>query len=535
MGSFMMQDKRVETYGLTPIKAARSKLTKGLLTSQYRSLFTVGGYQKKLELLVSDARAIPGQLEALIAESRLEFSKRAKPGRPKSAPTNPYPVKKTKVATRTEEYRVPKLTNSRTGWCEGVVIEYNPDHNHPYRIEWKDDPKVYENCNLNEMHLLTHHYKECDKRRLLDMECVGTEILWLRPIPKQPRGGDLLCGTVMFYDETLEKFKLLYRSGQDEWVTGYQIDDNLDHQEGYNLQERVAAVGEPWHKDAQRKIKSYGEYCVRDVGARKWGPTQPQIPRPTSKLSLLLATIKGNLPPPPGIPPPIVKSMTRYVMSQSSSTLITVPDGLTSDLPSTSITEPKPPESLPGGKTSNTPPTDVILGPLVMASSSNFPAAVTSLPEASSSSVTVATSITGPNPSVSVPAATSVTALSNVTATAMALKSNVTTLSAAMTVPDPSKNSTGETTTLAPTPLADLGPVGIAANNRDPRPSQEATALHLELVKTKLKLNVALLQKKLQAEKERQKKMVQPGNIVDQLHPPIIKIWDHEAKAPGQV
>jgi hypothetical protein len=75
----------------------------------------------------------------------------------------------------------------------------------------------------------------------------------------------------------------------------------------------------------------------------------------------------------------------------------------------------------------------------------------------------------------------------------------------------------------------------MAANNQDPRPSQEATALHLELVKTKLKLNVALLQKKLQAEKERQKNMVQAGNIVDQLHPPITKIGDHEAKAPGQV
>ena len=49
MGSFMMQDKRVATYGLTPIKAARSKLTKGLLTSEYRSLFSLGGFQKKLE------------------------------------------------------------------------------------------------------------------------------------------------------------------------------------------------------------------------------------------------------------------------------------------------------------------------------------------------------------------------------------------------------------------------------------------------------------------------------------------------------
>jgi hypothetical protein len=86
MGSFMMQDKRVAAYGLTPIKAARSKLTKGLKTSEYRSLFSVGGFQKKLELLVSDALAIPGQLEAMIAASRLELSQKAKPGRPRTAP-----------------------------------------------------------------------------------------------------------------------------------------------------------------------------------------------------------------------------------------------------------------------------------------------------------------------------------------------------------------------------------------------------------------------------------------------------------------
>ena len=38
MGTFMMQDKRVATYGLRQVKAARSKLTKGLITSEYRSL-----------------------------------------------------------------------------------------------------------------------------------------------------------------------------------------------------------------------------------------------------------------------------------------------------------------------------------------------------------------------------------------------------------------------------------------------------------------------------------------------------------------
>jgi hypothetical protein len=80
MGSFMMQDKRVGAYGLTPIKAARSKLTKGLATSEYRSLFRVGGFQKKLELFILDALAMPGQLEALIAASRLEYSNKAKPG-----------------------------------------------------------------------------------------------------------------------------------------------------------------------------------------------------------------------------------------------------------------------------------------------------------------------------------------------------------------------------------------------------------------------------------------------------------------------
>jgi hypothetical protein len=114
-GSFMMQDKRVATYGLTPIKAARSKLTKGLETSEFRSTFRVEGFQKKLELFVSDALAIPGHLEALIAASIKEYGNKPRPGRPKSTTKNPYPVKKTKVATMTEEFRVPKLTRMRTG------------------------------------------------------------------------------------------------------------------------------------------------------------------------------------------------------------------------------------------------------------------------------------------------------------------------------------------------------------------------------------------------------------------------------------
>ncbi len=127
-GSFMMQDKRVATYGLRHIEAARRKLTKGLESSEYRSTFRVGMWQTKLELYVADALAMPGNLEAMIAASTLAFSNKAKVGRPKACVKNPYPVKKTKVATMTEEDRVPFLTRTRTGWCDGVVIEYNPDH-----------------------------------------------------------------------------------------------------------------------------------------------------------------------------------------------------------------------------------------------------------------------------------------------------------------------------------------------------------------------------------------------------------------------
>ena len=135
----------------------------------------------------------------MISASRIEFSQKTKPGRPRSAPRNPFPVKKTKVATKTEEFRVPKLTRTRTGWCEGVVIEYNPNHAHPYRIEWNNDPKVQENCTLDEMNLLTHHYRECDKRRLLDIDCVGKEIL-------EPLCPSICRIIVVFVQGTMRKY-----------------------------------------------------------------------------------------------------------------------------------------------------------------------------------------------------------------------------------------------------------------------------------------------------------------------------------------
>ena len=453
MGTFMMQDKRVATYGLRQVESARSKLTKGLKTSEIKSMFTLGNWQKKLEMYVCDALAIPGHLDAMISASRLEFSQKTKPGRPRVAPRNPYPVKKTKVATKTEEFRVPNLTRTRTGWCEGVVIEYNPNHLHPYRIEWKNDPKVYENCNLDEMNLLTHHYKECDKRRLLDIDCVGKEILWLRPIPNQPRGGDLVCGTVMFFDEALEKYKLLYRDGRDEWVSGEKIDDNLEHEEGYNLQDKIGPVKEPWHRDAQRKINTYGEYCVKYVGTLKWGSSPTQIPKKPSQLSQLVKAVEANVSPPSNIPLPIVKAVTNIVMGR---------------LTATSSKDPSP--IIATGLTMNTPESLLNVAPLVQA-----------------------------------------------THTGLSEPSSIMTES-------PSTSITAGTTNTQPEPLKILK-------------DQGSSALHQQLLAAKLKLNVALLHKKLADAKQQQaakaklqreakvqqQNMVLAGNKVETLHPTCVE------------
>jgi hypothetical protein len=151
------------------------------------------------------------------------------------------------------------------------------------------DPKVLENVDEQDMDVLTHQYKECDKRRLLDIECVGMEIFWTRlPVTPAPRGGRLVCATIMFYDEALEKYKLLYRDGTDEWVTAHRIDEELLHSDMYTLEQKVNPIKEPWHPHTQRKIQSYGMFCARNVGPA------PTIPRPPS-LNILSTVVLTNL------------------------------------------------------------------------------------------------------------------------------------------------------------------------------------------------------------------------------------------------
>ncbi len=75
----------------------------------------------------------------------------------------------------TGEVRATSLKRKGSGWCQGVLKQYDSTQKLPYAIEWDMDPKVYENVDEADMEVLTHQYKECDKKRLLDIECVGME------------------------------------------------------------------------------------------------------------------------------------------------------------------------------------------------------------------------------------------------------------------------------------------------------------------------------------------------------------------------
>jgi hypothetical protein len=65
----------------------------------------------------------------------------------------------------------------------------------------------------------------------------------------------MVCATIIFFDETLEKYKLLYRDGTDEWVTAFRIDEELAHSEGYTLEHPHSVTGKNYLKN-----RTFGQY-----------------------------------------------------------------------------------------------------------------------------------------------------------------------------------------------------------------------------------------------------------------------------------
>jgi hypothetical protein len=125
----------------------------------------------------------------------------------------------------------------------------------------------------------------------------------------------------MFYDEMLEKYKLLYRDATDEWVVPKRIDDELIFAEKLTLEEKMIPIKEPWHPRTQLKIQSYGMFCARNVGPP---PTEQRPP----SLNILSTVVLNNLPTQV---PPVARITDNNINTTTNVVLKPIPPGSTSD------------------------------------------------------------------------------------------------------------------------------------------------------------------------------------------------------------
>jgi hypothetical protein len=112
----------------------------------------------------------------------------------------------TKVATTAgDNTTYPLLPRTRTGWVQETLLRCDDGKERRYVIKWDTEPSSVDSVDEDEMTVLTKNFKVCDQRRLLDVFCVGIDVLWavVRPIPQhalKTNIHDMRWATVMFYD-----------------------------------------------------------------------------------------------------------------------------------------------------------------------------------------------------------------------------------------------------------------------------------------------------------------------------------------------
>jgi hypothetical protein len=174
---------------------------------------------------------------------------------------------KTKVATmngcNTGYSNLPK---NRTGWTVGTLRRDDGDVKQPYLIEWDVKPIVSNFVSYEEMPILVRHHKQCSARKLINMFCVGMDLLWKTPHPANPNR--VRWVTVMFWDAKQIRYKLMFRDGSDEWVTGETLDAAIkcNELEVYTALEKTNAAMENWSPALLVTLKGYGLYCTKHVG-----------------------------------------------------------------------------------------------------------------------------------------------------------------------------------------------------------------------------------------------------------------------------
>ena len=135
----------------------------------------------------------------------------------------------------------------------------------PYNILWNVEPAVSSNVTYADMEQLVRHHRKCSARKLINLFCVGMDLLWCCPDVANPHR--LRWVTIMFWDAKKISYKILFRDGSDAWVTGEAIDKALDAKDQYPAAVKVAAALEKWDCDAVgTTLIGYGLYCAKHVG-----------------------------------------------------------------------------------------------------------------------------------------------------------------------------------------------------------------------------------------------------------------------------
>jgi hypothetical protein len=124
-------------------------------------------------------RASRSRQKSLVLPVPKQGTTKAKQGTTKrTSQHTSWKCNKTHVATPVDNRKFPTMRKTRTGWCMGLLVDFDADRDHPYEIEWDcGESTMKAHVNANEMALLVQHYKGCKKRLLVDWFTVGLELL----------------------------------------------------------------------------------------------------------------------------------------------------------------------------------------------------------------------------------------------------------------------------------------------------------------------------------------------------------------------
>ena len=197
-----------------------------------------------------------------------------------------YKCGKTKVATFNDTNgRFPELPKNRTGWTVGTLKRIDASRVPPYQIGWDvetvGEPEIFHFVDEEEMSLLVRHHKHCNARKLINMFCVGIDLLWTCPEPFNK--SRLRWVSVMYWERKNARYKILFRDGEDAWATGEELDKAIAFKPTYSDVLQLQASYEEWdYRAVQAKIISYGLYCAKYVGP------------PTSTTATATASLNGR-------------------------------------------------------------------------------------------------------------------------------------------------------------------------------------------------------------------------------------------------